>query len=99
LFLAANGVHLVKGVTTPNLDEARTKRAMVENATEVILVADHSKFGRLAFGRVCGLDRLDRIVTDDGVPDGVVTAFERRGIKVHVAGSAGQAPPGRARRP
>jgi DeoR family fructose operon transcriptional repressor len=52
LFLGANGVDLEKGVTTPNLLEAQTKRAMVEHASEVILVADHSKFGRVAFGRI-----------------------------------------------
>src|SRR5688572_24549599 len=56
LFLAANGIDLAKGVTTPNVAEARTKHAMVENAREVILVADHSKFGRVTFGRVCGLN-------------------------------------------
>jgi DeoR family fructose operon transcriptional repressor len=85
LFLAANGVHLAKGVTTPNIVEARTKRAMVDNAKEVILVADHSKFGRVTFGRVCGLDRLDAIVTDEGLPDRFAAAIAKRGLKLHVA--------------
>jgi DeoR family transcriptional regulator, fructose operon transcriptional repressor len=86
LFLAANGVDLVKGVTTPNIIEARTKRTMVDHAREVILVADHSKFGLVTFAHVCGLERLDAIITDEGVPDRFATAIAERGLKLHVAG-------------
>jgi DeoR family fructose operon transcriptional repressor len=85
LFLAANGVDLLRGVTTPNIVEARTKRTMVEHAGEVILVADHSKFGRVTFGRVCGLERLNAIVTDEGLPDRFTTGIAKRGVKLHVA--------------
>lgn len=84
LFLAANGVDLQKGVTTPNLLEAQVKRAMVESATEVILVADHSKFGRVTFSRICGLDRVHHVITDDGVPASLVSAIAALEVKVHV---------------
>ena len=85
LFLAANGVDLAKGVTTPNIVEARTKRAMIDSAREVILVADHSKFGRVTFGRVCGLERVDAIVTDEDLPDRFARAMAERGLTVHLA--------------
>ncbi len=101
LFLAANGVDLAKGITTPNIIEARTKRVMVDNAKEVILVADHSKFGRVTLGRVCGLERLDAIVTDDGIPERFVTAFAARRVTLHIAAAArakATAPMPRARR-
>src|SRR5688500_6039327 len=75
LFLAANGVDFEKGVTTPNLLEAQTKRAMIERATEVILVADHTKFGRVTFGHICNLDRIHHVITDDGVPSDTVDAL------------------------
>lgn len=85
LFLGANGVDLEKGVTTPNLLEAQTKRAMVASATEVILVADHSKFGRVTFGRICGLERLHAVISDDGLSPETTKAVEQLGLKVHVA--------------
>jgi DeoR family fructose operon transcriptional repressor len=85
LFLAANGVDLTRGVTTPNMLEAQAKRTMVEHAREVILVADHSKFGHITFGGVCGLDDLDAIVTDDGLPGSVATAITDRGLALHLA--------------
>jgi DeoR family fructose operon transcriptional repressor len=85
LFLAANGVDLVAGVTTPNLAEAQTKRAMIASAREVILVADHSKFGQVTFGNICGLDRVHAIVTDAGVSKNVLAAYEQQGVTMHVA--------------
>lgn len=85
LFLAANGIDVQKGVTTPNLLEAQTKRAMVERAGEVILVGDHSKFGRVAFGHICGLERIHTVITDDGLPGHVAEAIEQLGVKVHLA--------------
>ena len=85
LFLAANGVDLEKGVTTPSLIEAQTKRAMVARATEVVLVADHSKFARVSFGHICGLERLHAVITDDGLPSDVVRAIEQLGVRVHLA--------------
>jgi len=91
LFLAANGVDLERGITTPNLQEAQTKRAMLECAGEVILVADHTKFGRVTFGRICGLERIAAVISDDGLPGDVAAAIEGLGIKVHLAHSAGQA--------
>ena len=85
LFLAANGVDIDKGLTTPNLLEAQTKRAMVSSATTVFLVADHSKFGRVTFGRICGVDRLHGVIADDGLPSEVTKAIEQLGVKVYLA--------------
>ncbi len=84
LFLAANGIDVAKGVTTPNLLEAQTKRAMVERAGEVILVADHSKFGRVTFSHICDLDRIHTVITDDGVPRQLISAIEQVGVRVHL---------------
>ena len=89
LFLAANGVDLTKGVTTPNVLEAQTKRRMVDSARSVILVADHSKFGRATFAHVCGLDRLDAIVTDEGLAERFTAAIAERGLKLHLARVSG----------
>lgn len=85
LFLAANGVDVEKGVTTPSLVEAQTKRAMVAHATQVILVADHSKFGRVTFSRICGLDEVHHVITDARLPASTAGAIAQLGVKVHLA--------------
>ncbi len=82
LFLATNGLDLRRGLTSPNLTEAQAKRAMLDSAREVILVTDHSKFGRIAFTQVCGLDRVQYLITDARAPVEFVQALEK--LRVHV---------------
>lgn len=65
VFLGINGIDPERGLTTPNLLEAATKQAMVRAASEVVVVADHTKLGRVAFAHVAGLDQVDRLVCDE----------------------------------
>jgi DeoR family fructose operon transcriptional repressor len=90
LFLAATALDLNKGVTSPNLTEAQAKRAMIEAAAEVILVTDHSKFGRVAFAHVCSLDQIQRVVTDAAAPGEFVDELRKRGVHVSLAGEKNQ---------
>jgi DeoR family fructose operon transcriptional repressor len=85
LFLATNGVDLRHGLTTPNMAEAQAKRAMIESAKEVILVADHSKLGRISFCHFCPLTRIDCLITDAGAPAEFLHALEQQRVKVLVA--------------
>ena len=94
LFLAANGIDLEKGVTTPSLIEAETKRTMVGRATRVILVADHTKFGRVTFSRICSLGEVHDLVTDDRLPASTAKTIADLGVRVHLA-SPGARPAGR----
>ena len=86
LFLATNGIDLEKGLTTPNLIEAQTKKAMLNSAKEVIVVADRSKFGCTAFSHICGLGRMNYLITDESPPAPFLSALEERGVKVLIAG-------------
>lgn len=86
LFLATSGMDLKRGLTSPSLIEAETKKAMLDSAREVILVSDHSKFGRIAFSRVCGLERLQCVITDAGVPPDFIQALEKLRINILIAG-------------
>jgi DeoR family fructose operon transcriptional repressor len=69
VFLAANGIDVEFGITTPNLTEAETKRYMLQAGKEKILVADHSKLGQRSLCRICGLEDIDLLITDQGLPD------------------------------
>lgn len=69
VFLAANGVDTEFGVTTPNMTEAETKRYMLQAGKEKFLVADSSKIGQKSLCRVCGIDDIDVLITDNGMAD------------------------------
>lgn len=82
LVLGANGVSLSKGITTPDLTQAETKRAMIEAAEEVILVADSSKIGVSSFAHVAPVSVIDRLVTDSGISPEDVKAFKDQEVEV-----------------
>ncbi len=75
-FLAANAIDCVHGVATHNLQEAETKQAMLAASRSVILAADHSKFGREDFARICGLAELSLLLTDSGVSPETLAELE-----------------------
>ncbi len=42
---------------------------LIERADRVVVVADSSKIGRIAFARICSLDQVDELITDEGTDD------------------------------
>lgn len=84
-FLAINGVSLEGGLTYPSFEEVAVKRAMIAAASEVILLADHSKFGHDSLVRVAPLDILTRIVTSEACDPALVASLREIGIDVILA--------------
>src|SRR5206468_11137509 len=85
--LGAGGV-VADGIYNSNLLLVETERQMMSCGQEVIIVADHTKFGRLALARLCGLDEVHRVVTDDGLPDDYRRVLDAAGVGVHLARAA-----------
>jgi DeoR/GlpR family transcriptional regulator of sugar metabolism len=82
LFIAGDGCDLEFGVSTPNLEESMVNQAMVRIAREKILVADSSKFGKRSLSRIVSLFELDKVITDKGLPEPLLTAMRSRGLEV-----------------
>jgi DeoR/GlpR family transcriptional regulator of sugar metabolism len=62
-FIGVSGVS-EGGVTVADLSESRLKAAVVAQAQRVIVPVDHSKVGLSDFVKVCNLEEIDTIVTD-----------------------------------
>lgn len=69
LFLGVHGIDPVAGLTTPNLVEADTNRALLECARHVVVTADSSKWGVVGLSTMASLDEVDVLVTDVGLPE------------------------------
>ncbi|MFD9306232.1 DeoR/GlpR family DNA-binding transcription regulator [Streptomyces sp. NPDC060048] len=69
LVLGAHGVTEEAGLTTPNLTEAQTNRALVASARRIAVVADHSKWGVVGLSGFAALRQADWFVTDAGMPE------------------------------
>lgn len=85
LVLGVGGIDPEAGLTEYNLDDARVKRAAVEVARRVVVVADSSKLGRVAFARICPLSRVDILVTDQSAPADSLAAIAELGVTVRQA--------------
>lgn len=90
-FLAISGVSIEGGMTYPSFDEAGVKRAMIEAAQEVILLADHTKFERNTMVRVAPLDVLSKLVTDIDVDRQMEAHLREIGVELIVASPADRA--------
>jgi DeoR/GlpR family transcriptional regulator of sugar metabolism len=72
LFLGVDGIDFTEGLTTPNLDEASVNRKMISLARQIIVAADHSKFGRVLFAQIASMGDVDVLVTDRLLPQETV---------------------------
>lgn len=86
-FMGTNAVSLGHGFSTPDPEEAAVKRALVEAARRVVVLADSTKFGRDATVSFARLSEVDVIVTDDAIEPGIRSALAESGIEVVVSGS------------
>lgn len=66
-FIGINGVTRVQGFTTPDAEEACIKAKAVEKAYMSYVLADSSKFGKVAAVTVCGLNKA--CIITDRLPD------------------------------
>jgi DeoR family fructose operon transcriptional repressor len=84
-FLGTNGVTAEHGLTTPDADEAATKRALVASGRTVVVLADSSKFGVETAVRFAGPADIDVVITDSDASAADRRALGRAGIEVVVA--------------
>jgi DeoR/GlpR family transcriptional regulator of sugar metabolism len=62
-----------------------TDRAILKAGQEIIVVADHTKFGRAATVLLAPLESIHTIVTDGRTRQDFLSAVENKGIRVIAA--------------
>jgi len=81
-FVGVDGLTAAGGLTTYHDVEAHTNRILIERARRVIVVADGSKIGRLAFARICDVGDVDELITDASADAGELARIEDAGVRV-----------------
>jgi DeoR/GlpR family transcriptional regulator of sugar metabolism len=85
LFLGTSAVDERLAVWDDTMVEVPIKRAMIEAAATVVLLADAEKFSTSGIVRVCEAGAIDHIVTDGALPPAARAAIDEAGIEVTVA--------------
>jgi len=81
-FVGTNGISVRHGLSTPDPEEAATKRAIIEGAERVICLSDATKVGQERTIRFAALEDVDVLVTDNSIDAADVVAFEAAGLEV-----------------
>jgi len=85
-FIGIHDIDLEAGLTMPFSAEAELISIMVKRCKTKILIADHTKFGRVSLYKVdCSFRDFDKIITDKQVDRNYVKAFKKMGIEVLIA--------------
>lgn len=82
VIVGAGGVTLENGLSDFNIEEALVRKKVIEQAKEVILAADSTKFGRDMMAHICPVSAVDLIVTNPSLPSPLLTQFENAGINI-----------------
>jgi len=78
VFMGIHGMTVEAGFTTPNLQEAETDRALIDSGRQLVVLADHTKWGVIGISSIARLDEADVLVTDDGIDDAARESLRAR---------------------
>ena len=80
-FFSCKGIDMEKGITDGSDMFSQVKRKMKYSARESILAVDSSKFDKVAFARLCSVDEMTTIITDQKPGEKWMNYFEQHGIR------------------
>ncbi|TVY07333.1 DeoR/GlpR family DNA-binding transcription regulator [Paenibacillus cremeus] len=83
-FVGTSAIDCKHGVTDPNLLIARMKEKMISHSSKVVLIVDHSKFGKVKQAFVCPLEHIHCVITDDLTTEEDVKHLRSLGVEVKV---------------
>lgn len=83
LFIGADGFDIELGTTTFN-EAYQVSQAMCQAAKQIIVVTDSSKFGRKTPNIVVPIEKIDIVITDNGISESAKEALQHSGIDVIV---------------
>jgi DeoR family fructose operon transcriptional repressor len=89
--LGVDGISLKHGCTVPSNAEAEVVRRMVDRTKgQVIVVADHSKWGAVSNFPVANIDEIDKFVTDEGFSQSAIEDLKEQSVITLLARNASE---------
>ena len=83
-FICASGVTLEKGISDFSLEEAMTRKQLINISQTVYVATDSTKFNKDVAIQVCPLEEVDMILTDNGLSEETLHQFTEAGIQLKV---------------
>ena len=75
---------MISGFRSKTLSPVEVMQATIDRAEQVILLVDSSKFESSSGAIVCGLEEVDVLITDSGIPSDVAEAVRNANVRLIV---------------
>lgn len=82
VLMGMRGIDVEHGFTSDFMPEAMTDRAILKIAPRRVIVADHTKFGRVSTVFLAPVTAVSTIITDKELSPTVVAEFQEKGLSV-----------------
>lgn len=76
-FICASGITIEKGISDYNLEEAITRKKIIELSKEIFVAADSTKFGKDVTIGIATLDKIDYLITDHHLKSSFINQFKK----------------------
>ena len=80
--IGVSGMIAEEGCFSAIPQEAEIKRIMAKNSRETIVVADSSKLETRALCLFCGFDKVDKLITDNGITKSALETIRQQNVEV-----------------
>lgn len=83
-FICASGVSIEKGISDFSLEEAITRKQIINISQTVYVAADSSKFNKDVAIQVCPVDEVDMIITDSALSKDTINHFTNKDVQLKI---------------
>jgi DeoR family transcriptional regulator, aga operon transcriptional repressor len=84
VFIGVRAINLEEGLTNDYLPETMTDRAILKIGHEAIVVADHTKFGRVSTVMLVPIERVQTLITGRETSEDIIKEVIKRNIRIIV---------------
>eukprot|EP00163_Fabomonas_tropica_P001096 TRINITY_DN10832_c0_g2_i1.p1 TRINITY_DN10832_c0_g2~~TRINITY_DN10832_c0_g2_i1.p1 ORF type:complete len:253 (+),score=41.25 TRINITY_DN10832_c0_g2_i1:411-1169(+) len=82
--IGISGIHADGSLLDFDYREVRVAQSIIANSGQVLLAADHSKFGRNAMVRLGSIEQADHVFTDARPPKEISRTLKEHSVALHI---------------
>jgi DeoR family fructose operon transcriptional repressor len=84
--LGVDGVSLLHGCTVPSNAEAEIMKLMIERTKgEILIVADHTKWGIVSNYQIASIEEIDKLITDAQIDSATLESLASHSVDIMIA--------------
>jgi len=62
--------------------EVGIKRSIIKSSKKIYLIADYTKYGKVALIKVADIEKFGAIIVDEPLPEDILKSLEEKKIKI-----------------